>query len=213
MKYEVLHSEAVEPFTVEASAEERFDVLIVGSGITGLRAAVEILDGGDYSLCVVTKNSLDECASRYAQGGVACALGPGDTPRAHYEDTLKAGDGLCNKQAARILTDEIGDRIAELMQWGCSFDTAGGDLMLGREAAHSKSRILHYQDSSGKEMERCLLSRIKDYHVNVRDNLFCVDFVECEGEVGVLSLDNSGGFNVLKAKIALLAAGGAGRAL
>jgi L-aspartate oxidase len=132
-----------------------YDYVIVGSGIAGLYAALLAREHG--SVLVLTKSSIDECNTRYAQGGIAAPVGPGDSPELHLKDTLKAGAGLVNEEAARILTSEAADRIADLVRFGVPFDTANGEVALGREGAHSRARVLHAGgDSTGQHIELTL---------------------------------------------------------
>src|SRR6185436_13665102 len=111
-----------------------FDYVIVGSGIAGLYAALIAREYG--SVLVLTKGSIDECNTKYAQGGIAAAVGPDDAPDLHLEDTLEAGGGLVDAEAARILAFEAADRIADLVRFGVPFDSVDGEVALGREAAH-----------------------------------------------------------------------------
>src|SRR5512134_2613959 len=125
-----------------------FDYIIVGSGIAGLYAALLARRHG--TVCVLTKGSIDECNTKYAQGGIAAAVGADDDPELHYQDTLAAGAGLVDPEAARILVDSAADRISDLVGLGVPFDSTDGEVALGREAAHSRNRILHAGgDSTG----------------------------------------------------------------
>ena len=134
---------------------QHYDYLIVGSGIAGLYAALLAREHG--SVLVLTKSSIDECNTRYAQGGIAAPIGPEDSPELHLKDTLEAGAGLVNEEAARILTSEAADRIADLVRFGVPFDTANGEVALGREGAHSRARVLHAGgDSTGQHIELTL---------------------------------------------------------
>ena len=134
---------------------QHYDYVIVGSGIAGLYAALLAREHG--SVLVLTKSSIDECNTRYAQGGIAAPIGPEDSPELHLQDTLKAGAGLVNEEAARILTSEAADRIADLVRFGVPFDTVNGEVALGREGAHSRARVLHAGgDSTGQHIELTL---------------------------------------------------------
>ena len=134
------------------------DFLVIGCGVAGLRAAVEL--GSVGRVTVLAKDRLSESASEYAQGGVAVALSDEDQVGLHRDDTLRAGDELCNKQAVDILVGEGPRYIQELIQWGTQFDRAGSKLAFTREGAHSRSRVLHAQgDSTGREITRALFAR------------------------------------------------------
>ena len=118
-----------------------YDYIIIGSGIAGLNTALLAREHG--TVLLVTKGKIDDCNTRYAQGGIAAAIGPGDSPALHMQDTLAAGAGLCDPAAVQVLTEEGPQRVAQLIQWGVPFDTIHGQVALGREAAHSLPRILH----------------------------------------------------------------------
>jgi L-aspartate oxidase len=131
------------------------DFLIIGAGVAGLRAAIDLAAGG--SVLVVAKESLHESSSEYAQGGIAVALSDDDEVELHEQDTIEAGDGLCNPVAVRTLVEEGPAAIQQLIEWGVEFDRSGSRLAFTREAAHSRSRILHAQgDSTGREIAKTL---------------------------------------------------------
>src|SRR5512143_2668060 len=131
------------------------DFLVIGAGVAGLRAAIELAGSG--RVLVIAKDSLRESSSEYAQGGVAVALSDEDEVRLHEEDTLRAGDGLCEPGAVHALVEEGPAAIQQLIEWGAEFDKLGTKLAFGREGAHSRSRILHAQgDSTGHEIARTL---------------------------------------------------------
>ncbi len=131
------------------------EFLVVGAGVAGLRAAIELAEAG--TVLVVAKESLHESASEYAQGGIAVALSDDDEIELHEQDTLAAGDGLCNPAAVRTLVEEGPAVIQELIEWGAAFDREGSRLAFTREAAHSRSRVLHaHGDSTGREIARTL---------------------------------------------------------
>ena len=117
------------------------DFIVVGAGIAGLRASVALADAGRV-LCLA-KREVTESNTQYAQGGIAAALSDDDEVRLHLEDTLRASDGLCNKDRARVLVEEGPPRIEELIEWGTEFDRAGTKIAFTREGAHSRSRVLH----------------------------------------------------------------------
>jgi L-aspartate oxidase len=134
------------------------DFLVIGAGVAGLRAAIELAPAG--TVLVVAKESLRESASEYAQGGIAVALSDDDEIELHEQDTLAAGDGLCDRAAVRTLVEEGPEAIEELIQWGAEFDREGNRLAFTREAAHSRNRVLHaHGDSTGREIARTLYKK------------------------------------------------------
>src|SRR5438552_2463948 len=134
------------------------DFLIIGAGVAGLRAAIELASAG--RVLVVAKDTLRESSSEYAQGGIAVALNDDDEVALHEQDTIAAGDGLCDPEAVRTLVEEGPEAIQELIEWGAEFDRVNGELTFTREAAHSRNRILHaHGDSTGREIARSLYRR------------------------------------------------------
>lgn len=138
------------------------DVLVLGSGVAGLTAARTAAEAG-LSVTILTKGELAASATRYAQGGVAAALSPGDSPELHFSDTLSAGGGLCDPEAVRVLVGEGPDRLRELMALGAEFDRTGGgpgaQLAMAREGGHSLARVVHAGgDATGFEVERALVA-------------------------------------------------------
>ncbi len=139
----------------------RTDFLIIGSGIAGLRAAADLALAGD--VLVLTKADPTESNTGYAQGGIAAAVGPGDTPREHAIDTVNAGDGLCVEDAVDVLVEDGVRYVNELLEWGARFDRdRTGALSLGREGAHGRRRVLHAADATGREIGRTLWERVAD---------------------------------------------------
>lgn len=142
------------------------DFIVIGSGVAGLRAALELAKAG--RVVVLTKDRLDESNTEYAQGGVAVALSYDDEIELHVEDTLIAGAGLCDEKAVRVLIEEGPRYITELIELGAQFDREGGELAFTREAAHSRRRILHANgDSTGREIVRALIAAAKK-HPNIQ---------------------------------------------
>ncbi|RPI28101.1 MAG: L-aspartate oxidase [Acidobacteria bacterium] len=136
------------------------DFVIIGSGVAGLRAAVELSSRG--RVLILTKSRADESNTEYAQGGVAVAMSDEDQIGLHYQDTIRAGDGLCNGAAVRLLVEEGPARILELIEWGTQFDREGAKLSFTREAAHSRRRVLHAKgDATGREINRTLLKKVR----------------------------------------------------
>src|ERR1035441_2647161 len=117
------------------------DFLVIGAGVAGMRAAIELADAGQ--VLVVAKDSLRESSSEYAQGGIAVALSDDDEVELHEQDTLVAGDGLCDRAAVHALVEQGPAAIQQLIDWGAAFDREAGTLAFTREGAHSRNRILH----------------------------------------------------------------------
>lgn len=190
----------------------RYDFVIVGSGIAGLYAALLARQHG--SVCILTKGSIDECNTKYAQGGIAAAIGPDDDPALHLRDTIEAGAGLVDEEAARILAEEAADRIHDLVTFGVPFDSADGEVALGREAAHSRNRILHAGgDSTGAHIEISLSSVARMSRISIKEHVQVEDVVVEGGRAtGVLALDTH--MNVparFDAGAVILATGGVGQ--
>lgn len=187
------------------------DFIVVGAGIAGLRASVELAAAGRV-LCLA-KCEMTESNTQYAQGGIAAALSDDDEVSLHLEDTLKAGDGLCNEEAARILVEDGPRRIEELIEWGTEFDRAGAKIAFTREGAHSRSRVLHaHGDSTGREIGRALyLKAAALAPITFREFEFTTDLLVEDGRVvGVRVLDQAGQLREIRASSVLLATGGLG---
>src|SRR6516165_9684333 len=188
------------------------DFIVVGAGIAGLRASVELASAGRV-LCLA-KREVTESNTQYAQGGIAAAVSDDDEVSLHLEDTLKVGDGLCNEEAARILVEEGPPRIEELIEWGTQFDRAGTKIAFTREGAHSRSRVLHaHGDSTGREIGRALYLKAKTMKPIVFGEFeFTTELVHHDRRVtGVRVLDNEGHLREIHATSVLLATGGLGQ--
>jgi L-aspartate oxidase len=188
------------------------DFLIIGGGIAGLRAAIALAPRG--RVLVLTKADPGESNTGYAQGGIAAALGPDDTPDLHAADTIRAGDGLCDESAVRVLVEQGPVYVRELLEWGTRFDReADGHPALGREAAHSVRRVLHAGDATGREIGRVLWERVgRCPSVETLDHALVTELVvEGAAAVGVSVFDRQGTRQQVRARATLLATGGAGQ--
>src|SRR6266536_1995981 len=145
------------------SENMQIDFLVIGSGIAGLTYALKITNHlPEKKVIVITKTQADETNTKYAQGGVAGVLDEEkDSFEKHIEDTLIAGDGLCNEHIVEIVVKEGPERVKEIIEWGARFDReTDGDYKRGKEGGHSEFRILHHKDVTGQEMERALLEQV-----------------------------------------------------
>ncbi|MGC8768733.1 L-aspartate oxidase [Calditerrivibrio sp.] len=190
-----------------------YDYLVLGSGVAGLRAALELSRHG--SVAIITKSILGEGSTEYAQGGVAVVLSDDDDIFLHYEDTINAGDGLCDKNAVLTLVEEGPKYIRELISYGAKFDMHGEHFDFTREAAHSVNRIIHARgDATGHEIVRTLKEAVsKVTNIDKLDNHFVVDLITKDNKVyGVLVINEINNKpEIYYSKAVILATGGAGR--
>ncbi|KAI4350695.1 hypothetical protein L6164_005125 [Bauhinia variegata] len=193
-----------------------FDFSVIGSGIAGLRYALE---GAKYgSVAVITKAEPHECNTNYAQGGVSAVLCPSDSVESHMQDTIVAGAYLCDEETVRVVCSEGPDRVRELIAMGASFDhREDGNLHLVREGGHSHRRVVHAADMTGKEIERALLKAvINDPNIFVFKHHFAIDLLTYQdgSDIVCLGVDtlNTETLQVVRfiSKVTLLASGGAG---
>ncbi len=205
------------------------DFLVVGSGIAGLSLALRASEKG--SVAVVTKRSLEESSTKYAQGGIASVLSEEDSFDLHIQDTLEAGAGLCHEDAVRVLVENGPQRIKELMEWGAKFTFRENEgemstLDLGREGGHSRRRIVHAADLTGLEVERALIEEVASRHnVHIFEYHMAIDFItrgKLEEDVplgspedtcfGIYALNTEEGtIETFLSPATMLATGGAGK--
>jgi L-aspartate oxidase len=153
------------------------DFLVIGSGIAGLSYALKVADTGKVIL--ISKASLDDTNTSYAQGGIASVMYDPDTFEKHVQDTLVCGDGLCNEEVVRMIVSEAPAQISQLMQWGVKFDRKpNGQYDLAREGGHSEHRILHHKDNTGYEIQRALSQKVRQHpNIQVFENYFAVEII------------------------------------
>ena len=192
---------------------EQVDYLILGAGIAGLRAAIEL--AGASHVLVLTKGEIYESSTEHAQGGIAAALAEDDEVHLHFQDTLQAGDGLCREEAAKILVEQGPHEIRKLIDWGMEFDREGTKLAFTREGAHSRSRVLHaHGDSTGAQILRALMVKVKTLPtIEIRPHTFVTDLLLDGARVaGVNYIDaKASRLRTIEAKGVVLATGGMGQ--
>ncbi|MHB6908856.1 L-aspartate oxidase [Streptomyces sp. DB-54] len=195
------------------------DVVVVGSGVAGLTAALRCAAAGRRTV-VVTKAQLDDGSTRWAQGGIAAALGDGDSPEQHLADTLVAGAGLCDEEAVRLLVTEGPDAVHRLIATGARFDTAPGsdEIALTREGGHHRRRIAHAGgDATGAEISRALVTAVRAAGLRTIENALVLDLLtDAEGRTAGVTLHVMGegqhdGVGAVHAPAVVLATGGMGQ--
>lgn len=189
-----------------------YDFIIVGSGIAGLYSALLAYRRG--SVLIVTKGSIEECNTRYAQGGIAAAIGPGDSAALHFKDTVSAGAGLSDETMVHILAEEAPLRIRDLIELGVPFDTVEGEVALTLEAAHSVPRILHAGgDATGRHIEETLSGRVRAAGIRVAEHTLVTEIlVEGGRAAGLKALSAlTGEIETYACRHLILASGGAGQ--
>jgi len=199
-----------------------YDYIVVGSGIAGLYISLLAIERG--SVLILTKGSIDDCNTKYAQGGIAAAIGKDDSPELHFKDTMVAGDGLCDAEVAHILTNEAAGCIADLIRFKVPFDTLNGEITLAREAAHSVPRIIHAGgDATGEHIEVTLSQQVRSTPIKVLEYCLANEILVGNGEAsplraqirrveGVRALDcRTGSVEEYGCRFLILATGGVGR--
>jgi L-aspartate oxidase len=187
------------------------DVLVIGSGVAGLRAAIEA--GEQTNVVVACKDRVTECNTTYAQGGIAVVTDANDSVDAHVADTLQVGCGLGFADSVRVMAQDGPACLQELRAWGAKFDEEGGEVARGMEGGHSARRVIHAMgDATGRELERVLIARAKaGERVRVFDDCFVLDLVVEEGRcIAALTHHDKYGYQIIWAKQVILASGGGG---
>ncbi len=205
------------PFKAGRLPQRTCDVLVIGGGVAGLRAAIAAADGG-RDVLLLAKDTVAESNTWYAQGGIAAVLSPLDTVDAHIQDTIKVGAGLCDPDAVRIVVEEGPQRVLELLSWGANFDKDAADpqkLAFALEAGHSAARILHaYGDATGRELSSTLIRTVIDREsITIVERAFAIDLLTDEQDarcIGALALID-GRVTIVWARQTVLATGGAGQ--
>src|SRR6476620_1978809 len=202
------------PFKASRLPQQFTDVLIIGGGVAGLRAAIAASESAE--VLILTKDTIDQSNTWYAQGGIAAVLQPLDSVESHIADTETAGAGLCDHRAVEIVIKEGPQRVLELLSWGANFDKQPGnphDLAFTREGGHSFARIVHaYGDATGRELAQTLIRTVRSReNIRISERTFCIDLITHDDHcVGCLAMID-GAVNLIWAKRTILASGGAGQ--
>ena len=200
------------PFRAARSSHYFTDLLIIGGGLAGLRAANAVQR--KQSVLIITKDNLSESNSNYAQGGIAGVIDPEDRFEDHVSDTLDAGGNLCDPAIVNMVVREAPSRIEELIEWGTQFDQLGGSLALGREGGHSHERIVHaLGDATGKEVMRAVMEKTRSLpNVDIWERTFTIDLLTHEGRChGAVISRNGSPPSLVWAKQTILCTGGIGQ--
>lgn len=193
------------------------DVLIIGSGVAGLAFAIKMAERfPDRQVTLITKSAELESNTRHAQGGIAVVMDTlSDSIETHVNDTLVAGDGLCDPVAVRTIVSEGPERLREVMGWGARFDTQDGHIGLGLEGGHSRHRIVHHRDRTGLELSETLLARVAQLpNISILSGMMAVDLLMDDGSgrcAGVSVADPDGNLKQILSRVTVLATGGAGQ--
>ena len=218
--FETLHQRRyLIPFNAARLPQQFTDVLVIGGGVAGLRSAIAAADAG-VDVVLLTKDTIGESNTWYAQGGIAAVLQPLDSYQSHVDDTEKAGAGLCDDEAVNIVIKEGPERVLELLSWGARFDKKEGnahDLAFTLEGGHSFARIIHaYGDATGKELAQTLINTVRGRErIRISEKSFAIDLItdgggdndKCLGAIAVID----GQTQIIWARRTILASGGAGQ--
>jgi len=210
----ITHRRYLLPFKAPRVPQQFTDVLVIGGGVAGLRAAIAASEHCD--VLVLTKDTVEQSNTWYAQGGIAAVLRPEDSYDSHISDTETVGAGLCDTEAVQVVVREGPERVLELLQWGAHFDKELGnphDLAFGREGGHSFSRIVHaYGDATGQELSKTLITTARAREqISIVERAFAIDLLTDDGRcVGVIALIGNQP-QIIWAKCTILASGGAGQ--
>ncbi len=198
------------PFDLRKLRVQETDVVVVGSGLAALRAAIEA--GDSARVLVVTKREAMESNSRYAQGGIAAAIHEQDTLESHIADTLATGHGIADERVVRTVITEGADAVREVISWGARFDRVGRSLSFALEGGHSRARVLHRGDETGLELERTLLATARSRRrISFLENAFAVDVLTRDGEAAGVLVHDGRQLRAVLARSVVLATGGAGQ--
>ena len=200
------------PFHPKKVPHHFADILIIGGGLAGFRAALAI--DPSLSVVVITKESLGQSSSNYAQGGIAGVLDPEDRFENHIEDTLRAGGDFCHRDVVEMVVREAPRRINELIDWGADFDRVAGDLALGREGGHSHHRIVHAMgDATGREIMRVVIQQVRERpNIEIWSDTFILDLLTHEDACrGALAWNPRHGKTLVWSKQTILCTGGVGQ--
>jgi L-aspartate oxidase len=201
------------------------DFVVLGSGIAGLTFALKVAKHG--KVCIITKQKKDDTATSYAQGGIAAVMYTPDSFEKHVQDTIIAGDGLCDERIVRLIITESTDRVKELIRWGAKFDkTVTGKYDLAKEGGHSEYRVLHHKDRTGREIENTLLQQVMQHpNIEMLEDHFAIDIIT-QHHLGIVVTSKTPEVNcygvyvmnprtnlvdTILAKVTLVATGGAGQ--
>lgn len=210
----VKNYQALLAFPVEfvAMETENFDFVVVGSGLAGLAFALSVARAG-ATVVVLTKSEVSESNTQWAQGGIAAAVGDQDSWQLHEDDTLTAGAGLSDLEAVRFLVQQAPEAIEWLQSLGTQFDSADGDLSLGREGGHSRSRIVHHLDRTGWEVERAMVAAVRaEPRITIMERAFATSLLVADGRCyGVDARVDTLGQRSFRGRAVMLATGGCGR--